>query len=81
MWYFIGVMLILIIIVNLISKKIIIRFDTFFRKGFKKYKDKYRYFLFRAVSREMVNRTRVLILLMKFVVLKRLLLINLNMLN
>lgn len=41
MIYFILFMLSLIIILKLIQGKVIIRFDTFFRKGFKKIKDKF----------------------------------------
>lgn len=38
---FIIIMVLLVIVVKCVQNKIIIRFDTLFRKGFKKYNDKY----------------------------------------
>ena len=41
MFKLIIVVVVFVIVVKLIQNKVIIRFDTFFRKGFKKHSDNY----------------------------------------
>lgn len=65
MFSFVFVFVFVVIIVKCIQNKLVIRFDTFFRKGFKKYTDKYRGFLLGAVNKGTGNPTAVPISLMR----------------
>lgn len=48
---FLGLLLLVVIVIQMISKKIVIRFDTFlFRKGFRKNNDYYRRVLLGSVN-------------------------------
>lgn len=59
MFYVIGFVIVVVIISYFIHNKLVIRIDTFFRKGFKKLVDKYRGLYFRRKATEMVKHYHV----------------------
>lgn len=59
MFYVIGFVVLVVIISYFIHNKLVIRIDTFFRKGFKKLDDKYRCLYFCRKAAEMVKHFHV----------------------